>query len=119
MNHLEFVDKINETGISIRGTDVENREKKFIIPGLFNDINTVIHKNHQLKWENRDNRNPFKELVKKAIDMDTWKHSWHNEITPENYDKFKDIIQKKILDRAEEIETLLTIYFQIKYEESR
>ena len=48
--------------------------------------------------------------------MDQWKYSWHNEIKPENYDKFRDIIQRKILDRAEEIETLLSTYFQIGHE---
>ena len=51
--------------------------------------------------------------------MDTWKYSWHNEITPENYDKFREIIQGKIIERAKEIETLLTVYFQINYEKVR
>lgn len=116
MEHLEFVDKLNATGVSIRGTSVVGREKKFVIYGIFGNSNTIIKKNNTLRWENRDERNPFAELVKKGIDMDQWKHSWYNEIKPENYDKFRDIIQRKILDRAEEIETLLSIYFQIGHE---
>lgn len=116
MEHLEFVDKLNATGVSIRGTNVVGREKKFVIYGIFGNSNTIIQKDNVLRWENRDERSPFAELVKKAIDMDQWKHSWHNEIKPENYDKFRDIIQKKILDRAEEIETLLSTYFQIGHE---
>lgn len=116
MEHLEFVNKINATGVSIRGTNVVGRENKFVIYGIFGDSNTIIQKDNKLSWENRDPRSPFAELVKNAIDMDSWKHSWHNEIKPENYDKFRDIIQQKILDRAEEIQTLLSTYFQIGHE---
>lgn len=119
MEHLEFVNALDKIGVSIRGTDVEGREKKFVIDKLFNDINTIIHKNHQLRWERLDQEDPLKALIKLAIDMDTWKHSWHNEITPKNYDKFREIIQGKIIERAKEIETLLTIYFQINYEKVR
>lgn len=119
MEHLEFVNALDKIGVSIRGTDVEGREKKFVINKLFNDTNTIIHKNHQLRWEKPDQEDPLRALIKLAIDMDTWKHSWHNEITPENYDKFRDIIQGKIIERAKEIETLLTIYFQINYEKVR
>jgi hypothetical protein len=116
MEHLDFVDKLNETGVSIRGTDVEGREKKFVIYGIFGNSNTIIQKDGRLRWENRDERSAFAEIVKLAIDIDQWKHSWHNEIKPENYNKFRDIIQEKILERAEQIETLLTIYFQIGHE---
>jgi len=115
MKHLEFVNKLNETGVSISGTQVENREKKYVIYGMFDHSNTIIEKNYQLRWENIDDRDPFKALVSQTIDMDTWKHSWHNEIKPENYEKIREIIQEKILKRAEEIETLLSVYFQIGY----
>jgi len=119
MEHLEFVNALDKTGVSIRGTDVEGREKKFVINKLFNDTNVIIHKNHQLRWEKPEQDDPLRALIKMAIDMDSWKHSWHNEITPENYDKFREIIQGKILERAKEIETLLTVYFQINYEKVR
>ena len=48
--------------------------------------------------------------------MDTWKHSWHNKIEPENYDKFREIIQGKIVERAKEIELLFDVYFQLQHE---
>ena len=118
MKHLEFVDKLNESGISISGTQVENKEKRYTVYGFFDNSNIIIEKNYKLKWENFDNRDPFKELISMAIDMDTWKHSWHNEIVPENYDKFREIIQEKILGRAKQIETLLSTYFQIQYKQS-
>jgi len=116
MKHLEFVDKIDKSGVSIRGTNVEGKEKEYVIPSFFGQPNTIIQKNFSLKWKSFDNRNPFDELVKEAIDIDQWKHSWHNEIKPENYEKFREIIQEKILKRAEEIETLLSVYFQIGHE---
>ena len=64
MEHLKFVDEIDKLGVSIRGTDVENREKKFVINGLFGDSNTIIHKNHQLKWEKFHNEEPLRALIR-------------------------------------------------------
>ena len=118
MEHIEFINALDKTGISIRGTYTEGREKEFVINKLFNETNVIIKNNHQLRWKNFDQEDPLKALIKLAIDMGTWKHSWHNEIAPENYDKFRGIIQGKILQRAKEIETLLTVYFQINYEKA-
>ena len=120
MDHLEFVDKINETGVSIRATNFEGKRERFVIYDILsNGSNTIILKDFKLQWEDHDVRNPLSELIKIAIDMDTWKHSWHNEITPENYEKFRDIIQNKVIDRANEIKILLTVYFQIGHEISK
>ncbi len=117
MKHLEFVDELDKKGIAIRSTNIKNKEKVITIYGLFDHSNNIIIKDNELKWMDRDDRVPFVELVKRAIDMDTWKHSWHNEIKPENYDKFRELIQAKIIDRAEQIELLLTVYFQIGIEQ--
>lgn len=113
MEHLDFVNKLNETGISVRSGNIVGMENRFDINGVFGESNTIIQYNYKLKWKNQDARDALVELIKLGIDMDQWKHSWHNEIKSENYNKFQDIIQKKILDRAEEIRTLLSIYFQI------
>ena len=119
MNHLDFVDKIGELGISIRSTKLENRQKRIEIHGLFNTTNEIIIDGFELSYVDKlKSGNPLKDLIVLAIDMGQWKHSWHYEIVPENYDKFQDIIQSKILDKAKEIETLLTVYFQINYEKS-
>ena len=45
-------------------------------------------------------------FIKKCIDMDSWKHSWHKEIKSENYLDFIKIIQDKISDRNKELEIL-------------
>lgn len=113
MEHLEFVDKLNECGISIRSTNIEGTEKHHVINGIFGHQNTIVQDGFLLYWKDKDERIPFNELVKAAIDMDSWKHSWHNEIKPENYDKFRSLIQDKIIERAGQIEFLLDVYFLI------
>lgn len=119
MEHLEFVDKLNELGISIRSTNVEGKVKKIEINNFFTDKDELIIDSFKLSYSNKSNNSdPLKDLIKMAVDMGQWKHSWHNEIIPENYDKFQQIIQEKILDKSKEIELLLTAYFQINYEKS-
>ena len=41
------------------------------------------------------------------------------DITENNYENFQTIIQGKILDRAEQIDELLTVYFQLQHEISK
>jgi len=48
-----------------------------------------------------------RELIEKCIDLDTWRHSWHNKLVTS--DDFKDalsVITKKIAGRKSEIELL-------------
>ena len=119
MNHLEFSDKLNEFGIQIRSNKRENIVQKIEIPNLFGESNFVEIKNFQLNYSKQDcfsNPTPLQLIIKEAIDLDNWKHSWHNEIEPENYEKFREIIQDKILKRASEIEMLITVYFQLNHE---
>lgn len=119
MDHLEFSDKLNEFGIQIRSTKIENKVQKIEIPNLFGEPNFVEIKNFQLKYSKQDyfsRPTPLQAIIKEAIDLDNWKHSWHNEIEPDNYEKFREIIQDKILKRASEIEMLVTVYFQLNHE---
>lgn len=115
MTHLEFVDKLNELGVAIRGNSIEDKEKTYIVPFGILSSKKVVVKNFGIRWADgtpSDWRSDAKrELIRKAIDLDTWKHSWHSEVSPENYEKFREIIMEKILDRAKEIEMLLTVYF--------
>lgn len=41
------------------------------------------------------------EAIKWAIDFDKWQHSWHNEVKPENYAHFLEIIQGKVIEKSE------------------
>ena len=119
MNHLEFSDKLNEFGIQIRSTKRENIVQKIEILNLFGKSNFVEIKNFQLNYSNQEcfsKTTPLQAIIKEAIDLDNWKHSWHNEIEPDNYEKFREIIQDKILKRASEIEMLITVYFQLNHE---
>ena len=119
MEHLEFVNKLNEFGIQIRSTKRENIVQKIEIPNLFGESNFVEIKNFQLNYSKQDHfseSTPLQAIIKEAIDLDNWKHSWCNEIEPDNYEKFREIIQDKILKRASEIEMLVTVYFQLNHE---
>ena len=120
MEHLDFVDKLNEVGVSIQTTNVQGETKKIDIPQIFsNEKSNLIIKDFNITWENTDCRDPLKEYIRLGIDKGTWKHSMHHEIVPKNYDKFREIIQEKIIKRAEEIDELLSIYFQLQHEISK
>ena len=120
MEHLEFTDKLNEFGIQIRSTKIENKSQLIEIPRLFSSPDLVEVKNFKCDYVNHSHRSQtaLQAIISEAIDLDSWKHSIHNEIIPENYDKFREIIQDKIIKRASEIEMLLTVYFQINHEMS-
>ena len=119
MEHLEFVDKLNEFGIQIRSNKRENIVQKIEIPNSFGESDFVEIKNFQLNYSKQDcfsRPTPLQAIIKEAIDLDNWKHSWHNKIEPDNYEYFREIIQDKILKRASEIEMLITVYFQLNHE---
>lgn len=121
MTHLDFVNELSTTGVSIRSTTIENRERRISISSGFGKAEIVILKNNSANYEGGDHsvfarKSASQAIISKAIDFDTWKHSWHNEISPENYEKFQEIIQKKIIDRVKEIEELVAIYFHLNSE---
>lgn len=122
MEHLEFVDKLNKLGCSFSSTNVENGFKTIEIPNAFGKSEFVEVKNFQCRYTSFNvfsRPTPLQAIISKAIDIDSWKHSWHNEIKPENYDKFREIIQDKMIKRAEEMDLLTTVYFQLQHEISR
>jgi hypothetical protein len=51
--------------------------------------------------------------------MGEWKHSWHMDIEPDNYERILEIIQDKILQRGREIERLLMTYFKVNKETAK
>ena len=120
MNHLEFSDKLNEFGIQILSTKIENKSQLIEIPRLFSSPDLVEVKNFKCDYVNHSYRSQtaLQAIISEAINLDSWNHSIHNEIIPENYEKFRKIIQDKIIKRASEIEMLLTVYFQINHEMS-
>lgn len=49
------------------------------------------------------------ETIRKAIDMDQWKHSWHNKLENEaDVRKAKGVITEKIGQRQEELRELFS-----------
>jgi hypothetical protein len=119
MEHLEFVEKLNQLGCSFRSTNIENKVKTIEISNTFGKSEFVEIQNFQCKYVDYNafsRQTPLQALISEAIDIDSWKHSWHNEIKPENYEKFRRIIQEKMIKRAEEMDFLLTVYFQLHHE---
>jgi len=119
MKHLEFVEKLNQLGCSFRSTNIENKVKTIEISNTFGKSEFVEIQNFQCKYVDYNafsRQTPLQALISEAIDIDSWKHSWHNEIKPENYEKFRRIIQEKMIKRAEEMDFLLTVYFQLHHE---
>ena len=119
MEHLEFVDKLNKLGCSFRSTNIENKIKTIEITNTFGKPYFVEIQNFQCKYVGYNafsSPTPLQSVIRKAIDIDDWKHSWHNDINPENYGKFREIIQEKMIKRAEEMDFLTTVYFQLQHE---
>ena len=120
MEHLEFINRLNEFGIQIRSTKIENKIQTIEIPHSFGiESDFVDIKNFECKYKKESlfsKPTALQAIISEAIDIDSWKHSIHNEISPENYEKFREIIQDKILKRASEIEMLVTVYFQLNHE---
>lgn len=119
MEHLEFVNKLNQLGCSFRSTNAENKVKIIEITNTFGKSEFVEIQNFQCKYVDYSvfsRPTPLQAIIKEAIDLDSWKHSWHNEIKPDNYEYFREIIQDKIIKRASEIEMLITVYFQLNHE---
>ena len=53
------------------------------------------------------NNADLKVLVKKCIDLDQWKHSWHNKFkTMADFELAREVIQNKICVRDEELSLL-------------
>ena len=120
MEHLNFTDKLKDFGIQIRINKTENKIQTIEIPHSFGiESDFVDIKNFECKYRKESlfsRPTALQAVISEAIDIDSWKHSCHNEIIPENYDKFREIIQDKIIKRASEIEMLLTVYFQLNHE---
>ena len=119
MKHLEFADKLNQLGCSFRSTNAENKVKIIEITNTFGKSEFVEIQNFQCKYVDYSvfsRPTPLRAIIKEVIDLDNWKHSWHNKIEPDNYEYFREIIQDKILKRASEIEMLITVYFQLNHE---
>jgi hypothetical protein len=47
------------------------------------------------------------DLVKRCVDLDQWKHSWHNNFEElEDYEKARDVIKEKIESRIKDLQLL-------------
>ena len=116
MDHLEFINKLNELGLAVRSTNYENEGKIVQTDSIDTDL---CIKGFEVKYVMNSafpRSTPLQTLIKEGIDIDTYKHSSDYGIIPKNYELFRDIIQNKILRRAVDIDKLLTVYLQLNHE---
>lgn len=118
MKHLEFAKELENYGCRFSSTTHEGKERIYEMPGVFKS-HFIKSKNFILEYTENYTGSPIEDLLALAVDMGGWKHSWHMEMKPENYEKIEEIIQGRILDRAKEVDTLLSIYFQLHHEMSK
>ncbi len=119
MEHLDFINELDKLGISIHCTCVENKDK--VIHSQYGKDRDVVVNNFNVKYINNSlikRCSPIQSLIIEGIDIDEWKHSLHYNIEPKNYEKFREIIQDKIIERAKDIDTLVSVYSQLNHEMS-
>ena len=112
MEHLEFINELNKLGILVRGTNIERKEKVYHVPYGLHGAKVSVS-GFDVKYLDRIDRDAFEQLIKACIDLDSWKHSWHMKIDNSTLEESRRIIQDKIIDRANDIEMLMTTYFLI------
>lgn len=117
MGNKDFLDHLSEFGILV---DDETRLKtrNVIISHFFGNDIVQMSKNG-CRYSDVDSSvhtclTAFQSTIKKAIDLDEWKHSYHHDITDENFPIFSDIIKKKILQRVEDLDFLLFVYLLLE-----
>lgn len=106
MKHFELIDQISQKGVSI---NTQKSDIKIHSPMAVNyhvlEVSPLSIKCPSLRWDT----DAEYEAIKWAIDFDKWQHSWHNEIKPENYIHFLEIIQGKVIEKAEQLTKLNSV----------
>jgi len=109
MEHLKFIDILLGNGVGLHGV---KEDKKYIINKHDTD-NAVGVVNLKPEYEKEVvyfRMSAAHELIKNAIDMGSWKHSWHTDIKAENYKKYVGIIRELMINRSKEISDLRIAY---------
>lgn len=121
MEHSDFINELKRFGYSFK--TLKPDDKAYVkIFGAFDKHYYIEISNFKCEYVNHNTYNVIPALhlmIREAIDMDFWKHSLHNKIAPENYEKFMELIQEKMIARAEEIDFLNTVYSQLQHEISK
>ena len=122
MEHLEFVNKLNDFGISVRSTNRENHAKEYNVPGVNGSIKISVKGNKCdfVDYVTFTGSEPLPMLIAKQIDRGSWKHSWHNNVYDSSkYPAYLNIIQEKMIEHATAMDEMLTVYFLLKSEIER
>lgn len=96
--YLEYMDAVEKTGVRLMKNTCELQIHS---PMGVNNHTVVVKPLEATCATYRHNDEAEYEAIKWAIDFDQWKHSWHHEIKPENYNHFLEIIQGKVIEKSE------------------
>ena len=117
MEHLEFVDKLDKFGCSFRSTNIENAVKEIEVHNLSRQSKIVEVKNFKCGYKDISvSPTPLQAIIMKAFNVDHWMDDRNEDMDAKSYREFKEAIQEKILKKAEEVDFLMTVYFQLQYE---
>lgn len=111
MTYLELVDKLMQIGISPitqsatipHYSPMGNNKQMVEVTPLNITCDTMRHQSDAVDA-----------AITWAIDIDSWKHSWHNKVSEENYPKFAEIIEESLVKKAEEFTRLFSVYVYLK-----
>jgi hypothetical protein len=106
MDYLEFIQEIQKLGINM---STQNSEIDIYSPMGVNKKTLKITPLSIVGDGYRFDEEAGQDAIKWAIDFDKWQHSWHNEIKPENYERFLEIIQGKVIEKAKSLTQLFSI----------
>ena len=100
MKYLEYIDTIQKAGVHIMKNTCDLKiHSPFASKTDIVNITPLKATCDTMRWDD----DAEKEVIKWAIDFDKWQYSWHNEIKPENYNHFLEIIQGKVIEKSEQL----------------
>lgn len=100
MKFMDFIDAVNNNGVMLtKNTATIEVTFPMATKTHIVEVSPLSAKCDTLRY----NEDAEYEAIKWAIDFDKWQHSWHNEVKPENYEHFLEIIQGKVIEKSEQL----------------
>jgi hypothetical protein len=108
MDYLEYVDKLLDIGVYIKKAECE-----LILHKVWSNIEFRVNVTPLSFTTSERDCEPRDEALKYAMDLDSWKHSWHIETIPANFEKIRDILIEKVMERAKQVVELNAIIMHL------
>ena len=104
---LQYIEDLNTAGVQIskRTAEIEIFSPMGVNKHVLSIDQLKVTSTPQYRWDEEAEQ----EAIKWAIDFDKWQQSWHTEIKPGNYAYFLEIIQGRVIEKAEALVKLNAI----------